>query len=169
MKLLQIRDYPFNEVTLDWKGPFNWPKRSGGLRLPEELRECRGLYRAETESEERSIIKYIGSASEGFNKRLTSQHRVYKELVNGSRSQIRIYVAAIECQRRLRLFKTHYVEIEYIMQQAHWHDLISWHGLSKLPKTQRGEGWRITNKGRRGHIYRVVAYPAFAVAGQDRG
>lgn len=169
MKLLEIKDYPFNEVTLDWKGPYDWPKRSGALQLPSELRDCRGIYRAETESSKRKIIKYIGSASESFSKRLTSQHRVYKEIVNGSRSKVKMFVAAVECQRKLQLAKSHYVEIEYIMQQVHWHDLISLHGLKKLPKTQRGEGWRITNKGRRGHIYRVVAYPAFAVAGQDRG
>ena len=168
MKLIEIRDYPFNEVTLNWHGPLEWPRRSGGLRLPDELRHCSGIYRAETESTERAIIKYIGSASNGF-ARLTSQHRVYKDLVNATRSKVRMFVATVECGRALRLTKTQYVEIEYIMQQVHWHDLISWHGLGKLPKTQRGEGWRIASKGRRGHIYRVVAYPAFAVAGQDRG
>ncbi|MCJ2111893.1 hypothetical protein MKK64_11865 [Methylobacterium sp. E-025] len=169
MKVFEIWDYPFNIVDLDWHGPFEWPKGSGNLKLPEDLGKRKGIYRAEYKNNTRRVIKYIGSASEGFSKRLTSRHRIYSELVTEGHFKIQIYAAPIVPERKITLSRSNYVEIEYIMAQVHWKDLISWHGISKLPKIRRGEGWRIISKGRRGHISRVIAYPAFAVAGQNRG
>jgi len=78
-----------------------------------------------------------------------------------------MFLGVIEPERRLTLVKQHYVEIEYILQNVHWHDLISWHGLAKLPSPSRRQGWRILNKGVKGGLHRVIAYPAFAVSGKN--
>jgi hypothetical protein len=167
VKLVEIHDYPFNRVEIIWHGPFPWTKTMGAFDCPKELRDRQGLYRAETAGLDRSIIKYIGSASEGFAARLTGQHSIKHKLVDGARRRVRMYLGVVVSERKLTLTRNQYVELEYVLQNVHWHDLISWHGLSKLPKTSRGEGWHIVNKGQRSPLHRVVAYPAFAVSGKD--
>lgn len=82
--------------------------------------------------------------------------------------RVGIFLGVVTTERRIRLDRRQHVELEYILQQVHWRDLISLHGLKKLPNSRCAEGWRITNAGRRGRLSRVIAYPAFAVAGQDR-
>ena len=76
MKLIEIQDYPFNRVEITWHGPYPWTKTMGAFPCPKALCDLRGVYRAETSGQKRSIIKYIGSASEGFGARLTAQHRI---------------------------------------------------------------------------------------------
>ena len=166
MKLIEIADYPFNQVNINWHGPYPWPKESGALKADRDVLAQSGIYRAETAGIERQIIKYIGSASKSFAERLTSQHSIYRTLVPGHRS-VRIFLGVIEPENKINLHRKHYVEIEYILQNVHYHDLLSRHGLGKLPKTSRGEGWRITNHGKRGALYRVIAYPGFAVSGKE--
>lgn len=167
MKLVEIHNYPFNRVEITWHGPYPWTKDMGAFDCPKDLRDCRGLYRAETAGRDRSIVKYIGSASEGFGARLTAQHRIKRELVDGAFRKVRMFLGVVEPERRITLDRSQYVELEYVLQNVHFHDLISWHGLAKLPKTSRGEGWHIVNKGQRSPLHRVVAYPAFAVSGRD--
>jgi len=167
VKLIEIHDYPFNRVEITWHGPYPWTKAMGAFACPKDLGDCRGIYRAETLGRDRSIIKYIGSASEGFGARLTAQHRIKRDLVDGAFRRVRMFLGVVEPERKITLTRSQYVELEYILQNVHWHDLISLHGLSTLPKTSRGEGWHIVNKGQRSPLHRVVAYPAFAVSGHD--
>lgn len=168
MKLIELTDYPFNRVEIEWHGPFPWGKDMTNFWTDDrDLMHCKGIYRAESSGQNRKLIKYIGSASEGFAKRLNARHRIKRELVDGQFRNIRMFLGVVQPERRLTLTKAQYVEIEYILQNVHWQDLISWHGLGKLPKTARGQGWHIVNKGQKGHLHRVVAYPAFAVSGRD--
>lgn len=167
MKLVEIHDYSFNRVEITWNGPYAWTKDMSGFACPKDLRDRRGIYRAETLGRNRSLIKYIGSASEGFGKRLNAEHRIKRELVDGSFRKVKMYLGVVKPERKIALTKNQYVEIEYILQNVHWHDLESWHGLGGLPKTSRGEGWHIVNLGQRSPLHRVVAYPAFAVSGRD--
>lgn len=169
MKLIELNDYPFNRVEITWHGPFPWAKDMTNFWTEDrELMRRPGIYRAESSGQNRKLIKYIGSASESFAGRLNASHRIKRQLVDGQFRNIRMFLGTISPERRLTLTKNHYVEIEYILQNVHWHDLISYHGLAKLPKTSRGQGWRIVNKGEKGGLNRVVAYPAFAVSGRDR-
>lgn len=168
MHLVEVKDYPFNRVNINWHGPFPWTKNMGGLLLNNGLAAFPGIYRAETLGRARGIIKYIGSASENFGGRLTSQHRIKHDLVDGNFRRVYVYLGIIEVERRIELSRSNYRELEYILQNVHWQELISWHGLSRLPRTARGEGWHIVNMGKRGSLKRVIAYPAFAVSGQDR-
>ena len=168
MKLIELADYPFNRVEINWHGPFPWRKDMTSFRVDDrELMSCRGIYRAESSGQNRSLIKYIGSTSNTFGARLSADHRIKIELVNSQFRNVRMFLGVLRPERSLILKKAHFVEIEYILQNIHWQDLISWHGLEKLPKTSRGEGWRISNTGSRGSLHRVIAYPAFAVSGRD--
>lgn len=167
MKLVEIHEYPVNRVEITWHGPYPWTGAMGALDCPKDLRDRERVYRVETAGRDRSIIKYIGSASEGFGQRLTAQHSIKQKLVDGAFRRVRMFLGVVEPERKIKLTRGQYVEIEYILQNVHWHDLISMHGLNKLPKTSRGEGWHIVNKGKRSPLHRVVAYPAFAVSGHD--
>jgi hypothetical protein len=167
MKLVQLEDYWFNRVEIEWHGPYLWTRAMSGLEAPSEILAEPGVYRAETRGQRRNIIKYIGSASVSFSQRLNGRHRIKSQLVNKHPRQVSIFLGRILPERRITLTRKNYVELEYILQNVHWHDLISYHGLSKLPRTQRGEGWHIVNHGRRGGLHRVIAYPAFAVSGKD--
>jgi hypothetical protein len=169
LKLQEIAEYPFNRVEVTWHGPFPWLKGVSSPNAGGELMLKPGLYRAETLGRKRKIIKYIGSASGSFSSRLTSQHRIKTELVDGAFRRVNIFLGVIEPVKAIRLIRAHYVELEYILQNVHYEDLISWHGLGRLPRTSRGQGWHIINKGERGGLSRVIAYPAFAISGQDRG
>ncbi len=160
--------FTFNRVVLTWHGPYPWPKATGAFKLDNAIMDDPGLYRAETNGRGRQLIKYIGSASENFRQRLNKDHRINKEIVNGGRLNVTMYLATMAPERRIRLTRPQLVEIEYILQNVHWSDLISQHGLQRLPKTSRGQGWHIVNKGKKGGLARVIAYPAFAVSGQDR-
>ena len=168
MKVLEVAEYPFQRVELDWHGPFGWDKDAGRPAAPRDILSNRGLYRAETAGQNRQIIKYIGSATESFAQRFGPQHRIKRELVDGSFRKVGVFLATLHPRSRITLTKKDIVEIEYILQNVHYADLISWHGLAKLPKTSRGEGWKIVNDGARGALYRVIHYPAFAVSGHDR-
>ena len=167
MKLLEVSNFDFNRVELNWQGPFPWDREGACPSVPRSLLDEPGIYRAETAGRGRKMIRYIGSASEYFGQRLTSRHRIKTDLVNRKSRPVQVFLATIHPERRLRLLRRHYVEIEYILQNVHSEDLLSWHGIGKLPKTSRGEGWHIVNKGMRGPLSRVVAYPAFAVSGRD--
>jgi hypothetical protein len=167
MKLVEVQDYPFNRVEITWYGPYPWTKDMSCLAIGGGPMALPGIYRAETLGHDRRIIKYIGSASESFASRLNAQHRIKRELVDKKFRHVHMFLGTVEPDRRIKLSKSNYVELEYILQNVHWHDLISWHGLAKLPRTVRGEGWHIVNKGKRGPLHRVVAYPAFAVSGRD--
>lgn len=168
MKLVEIGDYDFNRVEITWRGPFPWRKDMTNFSIDDrDLLHSPGIYRAESLGQNRKLIKYIGSASESFGQRLNSRHRIKEELVDGQFRNIRMFLGTVTPQRRISLSKVNYVEIEYILQNVHWHDLVSWHGLAKLPKSSRGQGWHIVNKGDKGHLHRVIAYPAFAVSGRD--
>ncbi len=167
MKPIEIHDYPFNRVEITWHGPFLWGKDMSALAVDKNLAELPGLYRAETRGRNREIIKYIGSASASFTTRLKPGHRIKRELVDGNARNVQIFLGVIEAKRRITLSKKNYVELEYILQNIYWKDLISYYGLAKLPQTSRGEGWHIVNKGKRGSLHRVIAYPAFAVSGRD--
>ncbi|MGN6146304.1 MAG: hypothetical protein ACTHOP_22245 [Mesorhizobium sp.] len=168
MKLLEVTEYEFQRVELHWHGPFAWDKEANRPDAPREILNSRGLYRAETAGQNRRIIKYIGSASESFSQRFSAYHRIKQELVDGSFRKVQVFLATMHPDRRITLTRKHIVEIEYILQNAHYADLVSYHGLAKLPKTSRGQGWKIVNSGVKGDLYRVVHYPAFAVSGQDR-
>jgi hypothetical protein len=167
VKLVEFDKFPFNRVEITWHGPYEWTKAMGGFASREAPTASPGIYRAETLGRDRSIIKYIGSASDSFAQRLTSQHRIRTELVEGNFRKVRMFLGVLQPERRITLQRRHYVELEYILQHTHLDDLVSWHGLAKMPKTSRGEGWHIVNKARRGGLHRVVAYPAFAVSGRD--
>jgi hypothetical protein len=168
VKLIEIYDYPFNRVEITWHGPFPWTKDMSYFAASEDLMKLPGIYRAESLGHNRRIIKYIGTASESFASRLNAQHRIKRELVDGQFRRVRMFLGTIELERRITFTKSSYVELEYILQNVHWQDLISWHGLATLPRTSRGEGWHIVNRGQRGPLRRVIAYPAFAVSGHDR-
>ena len=168
MKLMQIEEFPFNYIDIKWHGPFLWPKKSGALSASVDDRDLLmlpGIYRAETTGQNRKIIRYIGSASKSFSMRLSNRHTIYTEIVTGQRN-VNMFLGQVIPQRRIGITRKQFVEIEYILQNVHYHDLLSWHGLGKLPKTSRGEGWHITNSGARGELSRIIAYPAFAISGR---
>jgi hypothetical protein len=101
---------------------------------------------------DRRIIKYIGSPPNSCRERPNKDHRNKRELVDVHFRKDQ--QSAISGDR-------------VILQNAHYHDLVSWPGLAKLPKTSRGQGWHIVNRGEKGPLSRVIAYPAFAVSGRD--
>lgn len=168
MKVLEIAEYPFQRVELNWHGPFTWNEDKGRPDAGADLLSERGVYRAETAGQNRKLIKYIGSATTSFSTRFNNHHRIKTQLVNGQFRKARVYLATIHPESNIIISQRNVVEIEYILQNVHYWDLISWHGLGKLPKTSRGEGWHIVNLGSRGTLYRVIHYPSFAVSGQDR-
>lgn len=168
MKLVEISNFEFNRVEIVWHGPYDWTKQMSCFSAEGcDVLGQPGIYRAETSGRDRNIIKYIGSASNSFRERLNTDHRIKRELIDGHPRKVRIFLGIIKPERRLRIDKRQLVEIEFILQNVHYHDLVSWHGLAKLPKTSRGQGWHIVNKGKRGSLSRVIAYPAFAVSGRD--
>lgn len=166
MRLMEIEAFAFNYIEIKWHGPYLWPKRSGALSASTTDRDILalpGIYRAETPGKDRKIIKYIGSASNSFGERLSNRHTIYTKLVAAPRL-VNMFLGQIIPEKKLTITRKQIVEIEYILQNVHYHDLISWHGLSKLPKTSRGEGWHITNTGARRGLKRIIAYPAFAIS-----
>lgn len=168
MKLVEISNFEFNRVEIAWHGPYEWTKQMSCFSAENcDVLDEPGIYRAESAGRDRRIIKYIGSASNSFRQRLNKDHRIKRELVDGQFRKVRLFLGVLEPERRLRISKTQLVEIEYILQNVHYHDLVSWHGLAKLPMTSRGQGWHIVNKGEKGPLSRVIAYPAFAVSGRD--
>jgi hypothetical protein len=168
MRVLEVNDYPYNRIEIEWHGPYPWQKSMTCFKASTPVMKSPGIYRAESAGQDRKIIKYIGSASDCFAKRLNVNHRIKHELVNGAFRKIDIFLGVLKPEREIQLTRRHIVEIEYILQNVHYQDLISWHGISKLPKTSRGEGWHIVNKGARGQLHRVIVYPAFAVSGHDQ-
>jgi hypothetical protein len=89
--------------------------------------------RVESAGRDRRIIKYIGSASNIFRERPNKDHRNKRELVD---VQFRMDQQISVSGDRV------------IFQNAHYHDLVSWHGLAKLPKTSRGEGRHRQQRGK---------------------
>jgi hypothetical protein len=161
MKLLEPKDYPFLDVEIMWHGPFTWRRGRSVPDWDDEISELHGWYRAEQSGRLRPMIKYIGSATGSFVHRLSRHRRIKTELLEKQR-ETRIFLGVQ--QSRIRLSRTQFVEIEYILQNVHWQDLISLHGLAKLPKTSRGMAWRIKNSGKASSLYRYIHYPTFAIA-----
>jgi hypothetical protein len=168
MKVLELQNYPFDRVEIEWHGPFPWDESMTAFNADTEVMTLPGIYRAESAGHNRQLIKYIGSVSNSFAQRLNGRHTIKQKLVNGSFRKIRMYLGVLKPERGITISRRNLVEIEYILQNAHWHDLYSWHGISYLPKRSRGEGWNIVNMGKRGDLHRVIAYPALAVSGHDR-
>lgn len=168
MRTLAVADYSFRRVELTWHGPYEWNVNRGRPDADKDILRQRGIYRAETKGRNRNIIKYIGSASNSFNNRFNNNHRIKQELVDRSFRKVRVFLATVQPEDRISIERRHFVEMEYILQNVHYHELVSWHGLGSLPKTSRGEGWKIVNKGVRGDLHRIIHYPTFAVSVRDR-
>lgn len=165
MKPVEPRDYPYADIEIKWIGPYVWHRGSSVPKWDSDIAHQRGWYRAEQSGRNRAMIKYIGSATVNFLQRLRGEHRVKKDLHDISR-ETRMFFGVQ--QGTARLTRTDYVEIEYILQNVHWSDLVSYHGLSKLPKTSRGMAWRIKNSGYIGDLFRYIHYPTFSVSKKER-
>lgn len=54
MKLIELTDYPFNRVEIEWHGPFPWGKDMTNFWTDDrDLMHCKGIYRAESSGQNR--------------------------------------------------------------------------------------------------------------------